>query len=69
MPVHKSKAITYITPADRKEAVRQQTLLIQGKGPLANRKSLEGPIFQLGSPPAGSFDKVQSEKNKILGYW
>jgi hypothetical protein len=80
MPVHKSKAITYITPAARAEAVRQQNLVIRGKGPLLRnqrngdrkleenrRLPLTGPIFAV--PSGVPYDKEQSEKNKALGYW
>jgi hypothetical protein len=73
MPVHKSKAITYITPAARAEAVKEQNLVIQGKGKLLRgagvREPLGGPAFAIDSRPAGSFDEDQAVKNKELGYW
>lgn len=68
MVQHKSRAITYITPAARAEAVKEQNLVIRGKGKLVRRK-LEGPLFAVPSGQAGSFDKKQSDINKDLGYW
>lgn len=47
MPVHKSKAITYITPAAREAAEKEQTLVLQGRGKLW--KKYEGLSKTLGS--------------------
>jgi len=51
MVIHKSKAITYITEDQRLAAVRQQTLVIQGKGKLWGKakKGLSNPDSKKGS--------------------
>ena len=74
-PQHKSRAITYITPERREAAEKEQFLVGQGKG-LARRRlnhlkesMARVPIFTVDSRAAGSFDPVQAEKNKALGYW
>lgn len=68
-PQHKSRAITYIRPEQRRAAEKEQTLVIQGKGKLLRRKPHLAPVFAIEGCVEGSFDKEQAKKNKLLGYW
>lgn len=68
-PQHKSRAITYISPAAREAAEKLQTLVIQGKGKMGRRTPVTTTPFSIDTVHAGSFDEEQAKKNKLLGYW